>query len=211
MTTLDGKPARIGRIELPALIAAILGPIQVITGFNLAQAFWPEFDWVHLTISDLAADTAPTQVLMTSFFYLGGTLSIITATWAKSFALPGRIAILLAGLATYGLAFFKTSDLPGEGVPHRIFAIISFVLMSGWPLFAMRKNRAYPWILRPVWSIAGTVLLTIASLIFLASWRDPNATMTGVWERIIAVGQTWYMGFVIWACWLAERKTKRLQ
>jgi hypothetical protein len=32
--------------------------------------------------------------------------------------------------------------------------------------------------------------------------------MTGVWERIIAVGQTWYLAAVIWVCWLTERKTK---
>ena len=73
-------------------------------------------------------------------------------------------------------------------------------------LFAMRLDKRYAWILRPTGAILGTALMTIVSLIFLASWTDPNSTLTGLWERIIAVGQTWYMAFVIWVCWLSEKK-----
>ena len=206
MTSAQIAAKTIGHIERPALIAAIIGPIQVILGFNLAQALWPGFNWVHHTISDLAANDSPVQALMSSFFVLGGTLSLVVAIWARSFALPGRIAIFVAGLATYGFTYFTTPSQIGHSVPHRIFATVSFVLMSAWPLLSMRKNRAYPRILRPVWAIAGTALLTIVSLIFLATWTDPNSTMTGVWERIIAVVQTWYLAFVVWTCWLSERR-----
>lgn len=198
----------IQRIEKPALIAAIIGPIQVILGFNLAQLLWPEFDPIRKTISDLAADDSPVQVLMTSFFYLGGTLSFLVAVWAKSFAWPGRVAIALAGFATYGLAFFTTPSQIGHSLPHRIFAIASFVLSSAWPLFAMRFDKRYPWILRPVGALLGTAMMTVVSLVFLASWTDPNATMTGLWERVIAVGQTWYLAAVIWITWFSERKAK---
>jgi hypothetical membrane protein len=194
------------RMAVPALIAAIIGPIQVITGFNLAQAFWPGFDAVHHTISDLAADDSPVQVLMTSFFYLGGTLSIVVAIWARTFALPGRIAIGLAGLATYGLAYFTTPSQIGHSDMHRIFAVASFVLSAGWPLLAMRFDKRYPWIIRPIGAIVGTALLTASALLFLASWTDPNAPATGVWERIIAVSQTWYLALVIWVCWFTEKK-----
>lgn len=196
------------RIQKPALFAAIIGPIQVILGFNLAQLLWPEFDPIRRTISDLAADDSPVQALMTSFFYLGGTLSLVVAVWARSLAWPGRVVIALAGLATYGLAFFTTPSQEGHSDAHRVFAVISFVLSSAWPLFAVRFDKRYPWILRPAGAIMGTAIMTAISLIFLASWTDPNASMTGVWERIIAVGQTWYLAAVIWACWLSERKTK---
>ena len=72
-------------IQWPALVAAILGPIQVVVGFNLAQALWPEFDPVVKTISDLAANDSPVQLWMTSFFYFGATLSLVVAVWARSF------------------------------------------------------------------------------------------------------------------------------
>lgn len=196
------------RIYLPALVAAILGPIQVVVGFNLAQALWPEFDPVVKTISDLAANDSPVQVLMTSFFYFGGTLSFLVAGWAKSFSMPGRITIALAGLATYGLAFYSTPSQDSYSIEHRIFAIISFVLSAAWPLMAMRFDKRYPWIIRPAGAILGTALLTAAALVFLASWTDPASTMTGFWERVIAVSQTWYMALVIWVCWFSERKLR---
>lgn len=199
---------KLQRIHRPALVAAILGPIQVVVGFNLAQALWPEFDPVAKTISDLAADDSPVQALMTSFFYFGGTLSFLVAGWAKSFSMAGRITIALAGLATYGLAFFTTPDQYSSSLAHRIFAIISFVLSAGWPLMAMRFDKRYPWILRPTGAIIGTTLLTASALIFLASWADPASTMTGVWERVIAVSQTWYLALVIWICWFSERKLR---
>lgn len=200
---------KVERIEWPALVAAVIGPIQVVLGFTIAQALWPEFDPVKRTISDLAANDSPVQVLMTSFFYLGGSLSFLVAGWARSLAMPGRVVIALAGLATYGLAFYATPSQDSFSIEHRIFATISFVLSAAWPLFAMRLDKRYPWILRPAGALMGTALLTGSALIFLASWTDPNAAMTGVWERLIAVGQTWYLALVIWMVWFSQRKLGR--
>lgn len=193
-------------MKRPALVAAVVGPIQIVLGFSLAQALWPEFDAVKRTISDLAADDSPVQALMTSFFYLGALLSIVVAFSARTFALPGRIVIGLAGIATIGLAYFTTPSQAGHSDAHRIFAVASFVLSSAWPLFSMRFDKRYPWIVRPLGAVFGTLLMTIVALVFLASWTDPNATMTGVWERVIAVGQTWYLAAVIWICWFSQRK-----
>ena len=200
---------KVERIEWPALVAAVIGPIQVVLGFTIAQALWPEFDAVKRTISDLAANDSPVQLLMTSFFYLGGSLSFLVAGWARSLAMPGRVVIALAGLATYGLAFYATPSQDSFLIEHRIFATISFVLSAAWPLFAMRFDNRYPWILRPAGALMGTALLTGSALIFLASWTDPNAAMTGVWERLIAVGQTWYLALVIWMVWFSQRKLGR--
>jgi hypothetical membrane protein len=196
------------RIHWPAIVAAIVGPIQVVVGFNLAQALWPGFDPITRTISDLAANDSPVQVLMTSFFYFGATLSFVVAIWGRSFSIPGRITIALAGLATYGLAYYPTPSQDSFSVEHRIFAIISFVLSAAWPLFSMRFDKRYPWILRPVGAILGTAILTASALVFLASWTDPASTMTGFWERVIAVSQTWYLALVIWICWFSERKLR---
>jgi hypothetical protein len=70
----------------------------------------------------------------------------------------------------------------------------------------MRFDRSYPWVLRPVGAILATVAFTILSVSFLATWTDPIATDVGVWERVIAVSQTWYLAFVIWVCHLRKRK-----
>jgi hypothetical protein len=189
-----------------ALIAATIGPIQVVAGWAIAGALWATYNPVRQTISDLAADDSPVKWIMSSFFLLGGTLGVMAAIGAKSLAMPGRIAIFISGLATYGFTIFATPSQIGYSWPHRWFAITSFVLSSAWPLLSMRFDRSYPWVLRPVGAILATAALTILSLSFLATWTDPAATNVGVWERVIAVVQTWYLALVIWICHLRKQE-----
>ena len=183
-------------IGKPALIAAIVGPIQSVTGWMLAGSLFDGYDPVRMTISDLAAVESPTHLLQSSFFILGGTLTIIAAIFARTFSMPGRVALFVAGLCTYGLTIFPT-PLNGSSDLHRIFAIASFVLSAGWPLFAMRFRKDAPWLIRPLFSIIGTIFQTVLALIFLAIWADPTATTVGVWERVVATSQVLHISLVI--------------
>jgi len=194
------------RVGSLALIAAVVGPIQVVLGSAIAGSLWPGYDPIVRTISDLAADDSPVQWIMSSFFVLGGTMSIFVAVSAKVLAMPGRIAILLGGIATYGLTYFTTPSQTGYSTPHRVFAIISFILFSAWPLLAMRFKKENPPVIRPAASILATAIFTVISLWFLSTWTNPSATNVGLVERIIAVSQSWYLASVIWICWVWERK-----
>ena len=197
----------IKQIARTALVAATIGPIQVVLGWMIAGALWPTYDPVRQTISDLAADDSPVKWVMSSFFLLGGTLAILAAIGARAFAMPGRVAIFISGLATFGFTIFATPSQVGYSWPHRWFAITSFVLMSSWPLLSMRFDRGYPWVLRPIGAILATVAFSILSISFLATWTNPVATNVGVWERVIAVSQTWYLAFAIWVCRRHESRT----
>ena len=194
------------KISWPALIAATIGPVQSVLGWVIAGALWPGYDPIRKTISDLAADDSPVQAIQTSFFILGGALSLVAAIYARSLALPGRIVIFLGGLATFGFAYFTTPSQDGHSDWHRIFAIISFVLFSVWPLFSMRLDKSYPWMLKPAGAILATLGFTVISIWFLLTWTDPAATNVGLVERIIATAQTTYLSAVIWICWLHQRK-----
>lgn len=183
-------------ISKPALYAAILGPIQSVSGWLISGALVAGYDPVRLTISDLAAVESPTHLLQSSFFILGGTLTIIAAIFARTFSMPGRVALFISGLCTYGLTIFPT-PLEGSSDMHRMFAISSFVLSAGWPLFAMRFRKDAPWLIRPFFSIAGTVFQTVLALWFLAVWADPTSTTVGVWERVVATSQVLHISLVI--------------
>lgn len=193
------------QIKTSALVAATIGPIQIILGSWIAGALWPGYDPMRQTISDLAADDSPVKWLMSSFFVLGGILAILAAFGARSLAMPGRIAIFVSGIATFGFTIFATPSQTGYSWPHRWFAIASFVLMSAWPLLAMRFDPKYPWLIRPVGAISATVAFTVLSVSFLATWTDPSATNVGLWERVIAISQTWYLALVIWVCHFKSR------
>ena len=192
------------RIEKPALVAAIIGPIQSVLGWTIAGALWVGYDPVKQTISDLAANESPVQGIMSAFFVLGGILTLIAAVYAKTFAMPGRVALFVAAICTFGLTIFPT-PLVGYSIWHRIFAISSFVLSAGWHLFAMRTRKDAPWILKPPAAIIGTALQTALALWFLSTWTDPNATDVGVWERVVAVSQSLYVSVVVIVIYLGQR------
>ena len=192
------------RIEKPAFVVAIIGPIQSVLGWTIAGALWVGYDPVKQTISDLAANESPVQGIMSAFFVLGGILTLIAAVYAKTFAMPGRVALFIAAICTFGLTIFPT-PLIGYSIWHRIFAISSFVLSAGWHLFAMRTRKDAPWILKPPAAIIGTALQTALALWFLSTWTDPNATDVGVWERVVAVSQSLYVSVVVIVIYLGQR------
>lgn len=193
----------------PALIAAIIGPVQAVLGWVIAGALWPGYDPIVKTISDLAADDSPVKWIQSSFFVLGGTLSLIAAIYTPVLALAGRVTIFVAGLTTYGLTIFATPTQETSSFWHRVFAIATFILMSAWPLLSMRFDRSYPWLVRPAGSILATAVFTVSSIAFLSVWRDPAQPMVGLWERVIAVAQVLYLSVVIVSAWRHQRDGAR--
>jgi len=206
MTTTVDNQAALGRIGKPALYVAYIGPVQSAAGWLIAGSLWPGYDPVYQTISDLAANESPVQLIMSAFFVLGGILTLIAAIYARTLAMPGRVALFVAAICTFGLTIFPT-PLIGYSIEHRVFAISSFVLSAGWPLLAMRKRKDAPWIIRPTASIIGTALQTVLALWFLSSWTDPANMTVGVWERVVAVSQALYVSVVIVVCYFSQAKS----
>jgi hypothetical membrane protein len=181
-----------------AAIAAVIGPIQSVSGWVISGLLRGDnYDPIRQPISDLAALDSSTFWLQSSFFILGASLWIIASLSAKAFSMPGRIALLISGIATIGLTVFPTPTQTTSSELHRFFAIVQFVLMTAFPLLAMRFKREYHWLIRPPAAITATVLLTAIALWFLSVWSDPNATNVGLVERIIAVAQTFYLSGLV--------------
>jgi hypothetical membrane protein len=194
-------------IGKPAAIVAVIGPIQSVLGWVIAGYLWAGYDPVYQTISDLAADQSPVKLIMSSFFILGGTLSLIGAVYARTLAMPGRVALFASGLCTYGLTIFPT-PLVGHSDMHRLFAITSFVLSAGWPLLAMRRVKSAPFIIRPPASLVGTVAQATLALWFLMVWADTTTTNIGVWERVVTTSQSLYVSVVVLTIYLGQQKRK---
>ncbi|QKJ24899.1 DUF998 domain-containing protein [Aquiluna borgnonia] len=196
-------------IGIWALVAATLGPIQNVLGWSISGALVPGYDPIAKTISDLAANDSPVQWLQSSFFLFGALLTFIGAWNAKALAVPGRIALGLAGIAAIGYTVFATPSQAGYSDLHRLFATFAFVLFSAWPLLAMRFDKRYHWSLRPIGAISATVVLGLTTLWFLLTWLEPGQPIVGLSERVIAVMQVLWLSFVIWSQFLHQRKFQR--
>ena len=198
MTQADLNPYRVSRL---LLVLAILGPIQSVLGWSLSAALWPGYDPITQTISELASPESPVRYLQSSFFLLGATIDIIVALKFKVIAKPARVLFFLGGLATIGLTIFPT-PLVGVSEPHRVFATISFVIFSIWPVFGMRFGRQWPPIVRPLASILGTLVLGAIAFGFLSVWANPEIHTAGLWERVVTTSQAVYPALVIFLAWL---------
>lgn len=186
---------RIGRL---AYLAAIIGPIQSIAGWTISGLLrGNDYDPIRQPISDLAALDSSTFWLQSSFFILGASLWIVASFSAKAFSIPGRVALFISGIATMGLTIFPTPTQITSSAVHRFFAILQFVLMTAFPLLAMRFDKRYHWLIRPPAAITATAILTAIAIWFLAVWINPDATNVGLVERVIAVAQTLYLSAIV--------------
>lgn len=188
-----------------AVWAAYVGPIQNVAGWAIAGLLWPGYDAVALTISDLASPESPVRWVMTAFFLLGSTLTLIAALFARTLALPGRIVLFIAAMCSYGLTAFPT-PLNGASLTHRVFAIAFFAASASWQLFAMRFRKDAPWVLRPWAILSASAIQAAVAITFLVIWADPESTHIGVWERIVSFIQALYLSAVVLVCARIQRR-----
>ena len=205
MTQADIHPHQVSRL---LLVLAVLGPVQSVVGWSMSAALWPGYDPVVQTISELASPESPVRYLQSSFFILGALIDIVVALRFTVIAKPARVLFFLGGLATIGLTIFPT-PLVGVSEPHRVFATISFVIFSIWPVFGMRFTREWPTIVRPLASILGTLILGAIAFGFLAIWTNPAIQTAGFWERAVTTSQAIYPALVIFLSWRYTKNQSR--
>jgi hypothetical protein len=191
------------------VVSAYLTPVLFIGGTIVAGLASPGYDPVRQTISELAAGDAPTRVFTTVIFVLTGLSHLVTIAFARGIGIPGRIAFLIGALASLGVAAFPLPSVAGRSAAHNAFAIVGFILLAAWPVLGMRFRRDFPWLLRPIGSIVGTVILTALCLWFLIVWTLHSSPYIGLLERIAADGESSWPAVVVTALFLRARSGSR--
>jgi hypothetical membrane protein len=193
-------------IGRPAIVSAYLTPVLFIGGTIVAGLAWPSYDPVRQTISELAAGDAPTRVFMTVIFVLTGLSHLVTVTFARGIGIPGRIVYLVGALASLAVAAFPLPSVAGRSAAHNTAAIVGFVLLAAWPLLGMRFRPDFPWIVRPLGSIIGTVALTAICLWFLVVWTAHSVPYVGLVERFAADAESIWPAVVVTGLALRARQ-----
>ncbi|CAB4889172.1 MAG: DUF998 domain-containing protein [Actinobacteria bacterium] len=167
-----------------ALVSSILAPVLFIGSTFLAEQMYAGYNPASQTISELAALTAPTHVFMTVMFMCTSLCHIVTAGFSPGIGIPGRLALGLAGVATFMVALFPLPSIEGTSIPHRISAMIGFILLAVWPVLGMRVGGTWPWIVRPWGAVTGTLIMGAACFWFLGVWSNQSLGYVGVVERL---------------------------
>lgn len=193
-------------VRRPAIVSSIAAPVIFLGGMVVAQAVSPEFDPVRQTISELAALDAPSAAFMTTIFVLTGLCHLVTGSFATGLALPGRIALMLGGLLSFGVAAFPLPTAAGTSDLHRLFAGVGFLVFTFWPLLGLRRGPRYPWLVRPLGAALTTALLAVFSLWFLAVWAQPELGYVGMVERVCGLAQSVWPAVVVITLAVAQRR-----
>jgi hypothetical protein len=193
-------------IRLPALVSSILAPLLFVVGLAVVAVATPGYDPVRTTISELAAVGSPTRVAATILFIATALCHFVTITFARGIGIIGRIVFLCGALASLAIAALPLPAHNGSSSAHDTAAIVGFVLLAAWPLFGMRFRRDFPWIVRPVGSLLGTVVLTAICLWFLVIWTSTSLGYVGLVERIAADAESIWPAIVCVILFTAARK-----
>ena len=194
------------KIAWPALVSTLIPPVVITGTWLIAQSTWDQYNWLEQPISDLAADDAPTQLWVSIAFLIGGTANIVTAIYARSFNMAARIAFVLNGLFTYGLAYFTTPSQVTSSEEHRIFAVSAFAISAVWPILATRFDKRYSVLIRPTGTIMATAGLLIMTTGLLIVWVADDAQGIGLYQRIVGISQGLWPLIVVWWSYFHERK-----
>lgn len=186
------------------MVSAFLAPVVFIGGTVAAGLTWPSYDPVRQTISELAAGDAPTRVFMTVIFMITALCHVVTGVFLRGIAPAGRVALVLAGAATFAVALFPLPTAAGTSVEHRTSAMAGFILLAVWPALGARLRRSFPGIVRPLGAILGTVVLATLCFWFLGVWSSPKISTIGVVERIAAFAESLWPAIVVAGLLLVE-------
>ncbi len=137
------------RVPWWAVVSATCAPIFAVGGWTVAAGRQPGgFDSVTHTISALAARGATDRWIMTAGLAGLGCCHVLTSLGLRPAARPGRLVLLVGGVATVLVAAFP-QPVVGSSTAHVWAAATGFVSLSVWPALAWRRAA----------TLAATILL----------------------------------------------------
>jgi hypothetical protein len=135
-----------------------------------------------------------------------GLCHLGTAWGLRPAALPGRIAVGIAGVATVAVAAFPITAA-GTPAAHTAAAGVAFVGLTVWPALARRRGREAAPVLRTAAALAATGVLA-AALGWFALELAADSDRVGLSERVAAGAQSLWPLVVVVGCrrWIRSRR-----
>jgi hypothetical membrane protein len=186
--------------------SSTLAPVLLIGGWTAAADLQPlPFDPVSRSISALATEGMPYRWLITIALLGVGTCEIITGFGLQQAEDKGRILLILGGVS--GVLIAANPQLQHGGSPvHEIFSFVGVIVMTIWPLAAIRREPGAPYALRPrfAWSYA---IFTVALLLWFTSQLF-HGPMLGLAERVVTADQTLWPLIVVLSVLTVRRRAR---
>jgi hypothetical membrane protein len=166
----------------------MLAPVILISGWTIAADLQPHpFDAVQRSISALGADGMPYRWVITIALIGVGICHATTGLALRTAAEPGRILLMMGGISSMLIGLNPQGQHSGS-LPHEAFSLIGVVVMTLWPVAAIRRELDAPFGLRPAAACATTALTLVVVLWFTIELF--NGPQLGLAERTVTADQS---------------------
>jgi hypothetical membrane protein len=167
-----------------AVISAALAPIVAVGAWVVAGALQPAaYSPMRQTISVMAGLGGTDRWVMTWALFAVGLAEFITAAGLTALRPAARALLLIAGVASIGIASFPEPAV-GSTWPHLAFTALGAAALAIWPAFTAvpRAGVPRPAVLSPLGASAATAVLLV-----LLAWlaiETQGGSQLGLAERL---------------------------
>ena len=170
------------------VVSSALAPLILISGWTTAADLQPHpFDAVRRSISALGAIGMPYGWVIAITLIAVGVCNAVTGLALRPAAEPGRILLIIGGISSMLIGLNPQGQHTGS-LPHEAFSLIGVVVMTIWPLAAIRRDPGAPFGLRPVAACATTAFTLVVLLWFTIELF--NGAQLGLAERTVTADQS---------------------
>ena len=190
-----------------ATAAAVTIPLTLVLGWVTADALQPPtFSPTRQTMSVIAGHAGRHRWVMTAALLVVGGCYLLAAAGLRAVGGPARLGLAAAGIAGIGIAC-SPQPVTGSTTQHQVFTALGAVLITAWPLLAVRGGSWVPWAQRPpVTMIVGVVF---ASLTAWLAWQTVHGDQLGLTERTVASLEVGWPAVVALSVYAHRRRPAR--
>jgi hypothetical membrane protein len=202
---LDWGPALGLAVPWWGVVSSVLAPMILISGWVAAADLQPyPFNAVQRSISALGATGMPYRWVITIALIGVGVCHVTTGLALRLAAEPGRILLVIGGISSM-LIGLNPQGAHGGSLPHEAFSLIGVVVMTIWPVAAMRRDPGAPFGLRPVAAYATTAVTLVVLLWFTIELF--NGSHLGLAERTVTADQSMWPLIVVLSVLVAGQRS----
>jgi hypothetical protein len=185
---------------LVGLLAALVS-FQLPLTWVVCAYYFPGYDSVAQSLSELSADDSPVKWVVRSSVIFQAALITLIALTLTSIARVGKILLLLAALFMLASALVSSPSQTDYSPAHRVASFLAFALGCLWPAFSTHRGENIPI------SRSTGILISLGFLAFTlvgwSFWAFASHTYFGILQRLNILGQAMFLG---WYWWNSFRK-----
>lgn len=187
------------------VMSSAFAPLILVSGWTLAADLQPHrFDPVRRSISALGADGMPYRWVIAIALLGVGVCHVATGLALRQAAEPGRILLVIGGISSMLIGLNPQGAHSGS-LPHEAFSLIGVVVMTIWPIAAMRRDPGAPFGLRPI-PVCATTAVTLVVLLWFTIELF-NGAQLGLAERTVTADQSIWPLVVVFSVLVTSQRS----